>query len=101
MIYGKGWLNMANRLKVFCRKVVETYTSERSKNGERPITKEAVLNSGYGGSFTITTSSEFDFRFEPGKEYYIDFCKVIASRKSQVGPHAGGALFLEDITGQS
>jgi len=87
MILGKGWLNMANRIKVVCTRILKTENILHGSPG--------ILGSEYDFSHpgavrpSVTLLGNFPTEFELGKEYHIDFSKVIAPRKSQVGLHAG------------
>lgn len=73
MICRKGWWNMANRLKMTCFK--RTVTAEAGG----PAHSEHVLSDNEN---LLNLSGFNDLAFEPGKEYYVDFCKVIGPRKT-------------------
>lgn len=78
---------MANRLKVVCKSVKNEITEW--ENGKMPpkteTSQEVVLLVG-SGSFTFSPPESFEFQFESGREYYVDFCKVIAPRTEKESP---------------
>lgn len=83
---------MANRLKMTCFK--RTVTAEAGG----PSHSETILSD----NENLLNLSGFNaLSFEPGKEYYVDFCKVIAPRQSKYGtpPEAGAKRFYDNIDG--
>lgn len=84
---------MANRVKVVCKEVrhrevlgeriFSTYTSgEVGPTLYKPshVLHEYTFSGDGGCEAKIETKEDFEIEIQLGKEYYIDFCKVIAPR---------------------
>jgi hypothetical protein len=68
---------MANRLKLVCVKSQTTGIV----GGENDYHKHVLQNE----LLELKLSGMYDLGLENGKEYYVDFCKVIAPRRNKQG----------------